>query len=127
MRAHELGDEVRRQLQLYDDDVRGGIEEATSKIAKEGRKKIKSIGGYKDRSGEYRKGFYLRDHSTRRRPAYTLANKKYQLTHLLEHGHATKDGGRTGASPHWDPVAEYMAKAYLDEVTSVLEGRHDGK
>lgn len=41
------------------------------------------------------------------RVSYVLHNaKEYRLTHLLEYGHALRQGGRAQAFPHIAPVAE---------------------
>lgn len=42
--------------------------------------------------------------------------KRYQLTHLLEHGHAIRGGGRARAFPHIAPVAEAAEKTLLDNI-----------
>ena len=42
--------------------------------------------------------------------------KHYQLTHLLENGHALRNGGRASAFPHIEPVAEEAEKELLDNI-----------
>ena len=46
--------------------------------------------------------------------------KKYQLTHLLENGHAIKGGGRARAFPHIAPVAEKIEDKLLEIIKSGL-------
>ena len=43
--------------------------------------------------------------------------KHYQLAHLLENGHALKNGGRASAFPHIAPVAEKAE----DELLSIIK------
>ena len=47
--------------------------------------------------------------------------KHYQLTHLLENGHALRDGGRSRAFPHIAPVAEEAEKELLDNIKKYIQ------
>lgn len=51
---------------------------------------------------------------------YTIYNKKYRLTHLLEYGHATPNGKRTKAFPHWKQ-ADDKAQDLVKEIKKRLE------
>ena len=49
-------------------------------------------------------------------------NKKhYQLTHLLENGHATRNGGRTKAYPHIKPAEEHVVAEYVKRTKEAIE------
>ena len=48
----------------------------------------------------------------------TVHNKDhYQLTHLLEKGHALAQGGRAKAFPHIAPVAERVEEKLIERMT----------
>ena len=46
----------------------------------------------------------------------------YQLAHLLEYGHATRNGGRTGANEHIKPVEEWAVEEVQDQIMKAIEG-----
>lgn len=45
----------------------------------------------------------------------------HRLTHLLVHGHATKDGGRTKADPFLQNAIDQVTPDYLAEVEDALK------
>ena len=47
----------------------------------------------------------------------TVHSKRYQLTHLLEFGHAKRGGGRTRAFPHIAPAEQ----AGIEQLTRDIE------
>lgn len=56
--------------------------------------------------GDYARSFYIRQNKKRKDGCeLEIANKRYQLTHLLEHGHVQKVHntiiGFANAQPHW--------------------------
>lgn len=46
--------------------------------------------------------------------------KKYRLTHLLENGHALKNGGRARPFPHIAPVAEEAERDLLENIRKYI-------
>ena len=68
-------------------------------------------GHYKDGWGT-RKGYSNVDYFE-----YEVRNsKKYQLTHLLEHGHIAANGVRVGVRPHINQNAEDEITAFIEDI-----------
>lgn len=49
-------------------------------------------------------------------------SEHYRLTHLLEKGHANRDGGRTPAYPHIAPVNDFVNEELVKIIKNKLEG-----
>lgn len=118
----QLGDEIAKILSEYTEDVIEGIDEAGQEVAKEAIRELKAKSPKK--TGGYAKGWTKKtekkvgDVST-----VIIYNKnKPGLTHLLEHGHAKRGGGRVDGIPHIKPVEEKIIKEFSSKVEIIIEG-----
>lgn len=69
---------------------------------------------------EYNRGWTVK--KTKRDKTATIHNKDhYQLTHLLEKGHAKVNGGRTRALQHIAPVADMCDTELLNNIRRQIE------
>ncbi|MFQ8989189.1 MAG: hypothetical protein ACLR6T_11005, partial [Intestinibacter sp.] len=76
---------------------------------------------------KYYKGWAIKNGGRTRKKHYygkTIWNRtNYQLTHLLEFGHATRNGGRTQAQPHIRKVEEKYGTKFADLLENKIRRR----
>lgn len=121
IQASDLTGEVTKILHAYSDEVQEKVNEAVEEVAVESRDQLKVGGTFKNRSGKYRKGWTVTIQKLRYGIAAVVHNKRYQLTHLLESGHAKFLWGRdTGeyvqAFPHIESVNEEAQRKLVKEI-----------
>lgn len=114
-------------LQEYVEDIQESVEETTDTLTKEAVQELKQTSpkGKGTREQPYHKG-WTKQKNKKSKGKYTVKihNKtNYQLTHLLEFGHVTRNGGRTKAIPHIRPLEEKYNKVYEQEITTVIKRR----
>ncbi|MDN6899573.1 HK97 gp10 family phage protein [Oenococcus sicerae] len=112
-----MADAIVGALQDYTTEVEEKLQKVELTTAKEGVSELKNGGGYKERTGSYTKGWAQKKQG-RGRVIYNRTD--YQLTHLLEFGHATRNGGRTRAFPHIKPVDNHVAELLVQKTREVL-------
>jgi len=111
----DLSSEIAKSLTAYTNEVEETLVDAQEKITKDGAKRLKSTSP-KD-TGAYAKGWRVKN----TKDGYILYNKtNYQLTHLLEKGHAKVGGGRVAGIPHIGPTEKDMNKEYVETVEREL-------
>lgn len=115
-----ISNEFNKILSEYTDEVEKGILQARENIAKNTAKQLKTTSPKKKgNGGRYAKGWRV----TEVKGKMIIHNKTdYQLTHLLEHGHAKVNGGRVAAIVHIRPAEELAIKEYIEETERVIKG-----
>lgn len=122
--AKELQKALKEYLEDYEEDIFNGVKEVTDSLTKQAVNNLKKESP--DMTGDYAKGWTKQRGKVNKNTRYTVKihNKTdYQLTHLLEFGHAKKNGGWVSAIPHIRPVEEKYKKLYSEEITTVIRRR----
>lgn len=124
IKPEELQKDLQEYLENYLEDIQDDVKDVTNTITKEAKTELvqTSPKSKTARNTKYYKGWAIKNGTKNRNNRYTrvIWNKtNYQLTHLLEFGHATRNGGRTMAIPHIRPVEE----KYGIKFTDLLEKR----
>ena len=106
--------EIMEILSYYADTTSDGVKKAVRKTATQVKKDVMS--GAPSKSGDYKKSWSTKKvNETSNAILITVYSKnRYQLAHLVEHGHAKRGGGRTKAIPHIAP-AERAGIMQLEE------------
>ena len=115
----EIEIELGKILDQYANDVKGAVAAAVKKTGNLARNKLKETSP--KRTGEYAKGWTASEYQVDQFGASIKVHNKtrYMLTHLLEKGHANRNGGRTPARVHIAPVEEETSRN-LEKITKGL-------
>ncbi len=102
----DMADEIMKGLTEYSDLADSAMKKAVRKTATSVKKEISANAPVK--SGRYKKSWTAKK---TKENSHTLemtihSKDRYQLAHLLEHGHAKRNGGRVAAIPHIAPAEE---------------------
>lgn len=118
----QLANEIAKGLAEYTKDIIEGIDEASERIVKNAVKELKAESPKK--TGKYAKGWAKKtEKKFGETNSHIIYNKnKPALTHLLEHGHAKRGGGRVQGKPHIRPVEEQVINEFTAEVEKVVKG-----
>lgn len=114
--------EINKILTEYGDQVQQNVDEAAKKVTKAGVKAVKgnassTFGG----SGKYASGWTSKFEKGRLSSQGIIYNGTVPgLPHLLEHGHANRNGGRTPGRPHIAPVEQQIIKDFEEAVKKAI-------
>ena len=120
IKPEDLQKTLLNYLENYKEDIDEEVVETVDEITKKAKEELKQTSprGKGKRNNPYHSGWAVKL-SKRRTGVYhkVIWNKtNYQLTHLLEFGHATRNGGRTRAIPHIRPVEEKYNVEFVDKL-----------
>ena len=102
----DMASEIMKGLQEYADLADTEVKKAVRKTATEVRKEISS--NAPEDTGAYEKSWTAKKVSENSHSLQmtVYSKNRYQLAHLLEHGHAKRGGGRVSGKPHSAPAEE---------------------
>ena len=116
--ANEIMEGLKEYADLDSDDVKNAVRKAGNTV----RKEI-SENAPKD-TGAYAKSWSVKKtKETSNSLEVTVYSKnRYQLAHLLEHGHAKRGGGRVAARPHIAQAEQSAVETLDSEIAKALGG-----
>ena len=117
----ELADAVNEQLTEYS---KLSAEVVKTAVTKAGNSVKKDIGANAPRqTGKYAKSWRTKKtkETSTELEVTVYSPTRYMLAHLLEHGHAKRNGGRVRAIPHIAPVEEVAEAELLRDIERGLK------
>ena len=96
----DMASAINKQLEEYATLTTEGVKSAVSKAGNTVRSEIKA--NAPSRTGAYAKSWSVKKtaESSNSLQVTVHSRNRYQLAHLLEFGHAKRNGGRVAAQPH---------------------------
>lgn len=118
----EMSDGIMKELEKYADLAADELKDAVRETAKSVRKDIQS--NAPSGTGKYKKSWSVKNmrEDSQSIELVVHSRNRYQIAHLLEHGHAKRGGGRVSARPHIAPAETKGAESLVKTIESKLKG-----
>lgn len=117
-----MADEITKLLSEYTEEVTDLAKQVVDKISEETNEEIKRHITFHDT--RYSKSFRIKksfEDKRNKRNTWYVEAPHYRLTHLLEYGHITRNGGRTRAFPHVKYGQDYLDQNFERELKEGIE------
>ena len=120
-RIDQMAHVIMEGLQEYADLAAEDMKAAVKKAGNSAKKDIQA--NAPEKTGSYKKSWAVKTvrENANAMEVVVYSRNRYQLAHLLEFGHALRQGGRTRAFPHIAPAEERAAEMLVREVEAALK------
>lgn len=120
IKVDDLAKTIQKELEQYHRLTNEQLKETVREVGKETKEVVKENAPVK--SGDYRKSWAVKvvNESADRLHLVVHSKDSYQLTHLLEFGHAKRNGGRTKAIPHIGDAEQKAVQSFEKKVKEIL-------
>ena len=120
----QLGEAIAQELTLYGTNVIDGVKKEARKSMSQLVKDTKATAPVGKRRKHYRDSITSRKISENERSVsylWYVKGSDYRLSHLLENGHALRDGGRTDGTHFIENASDPILKKYIQAVEEVIK------
>ena len=135
VQATDLSAALEAQLSKYNQDVNDQLAEAVDKSITKLVKLTKATAPHGKRHGQFAKNIAAEKSELKKakrrvhaglhgrvvKATWYVKAPDYRLTHLIVHGHDTKDGGRTRANPFLKKAVDQVLPEYEQAVQEVFK------
>ncbi|MBP3311463.1 MAG: hypothetical protein J6L72_04420 [Butyricicoccus sp.] len=118
----DLGEAISRELEQYGTDLQNGVTAAARTAGRRLVRLTKATAPVGARE-KYKRAITMTEESTAVscRVIWHVKPPEHRLTHLLVHGHATRDGGRTKGNPFLQNALDAVLPKYEKDVIKVIK------
>ena len=117
-RDSAIMDELEKYAELASDDLKAAVKETAASV----RKDIQA--GAPVDTGKYKKSWSVKNvhEDSESIDLVVHSRNRYQIAHLLEHGHAKRGGGRVAAKPHIAAAEQRGNEKLVTTIEQKLKG-----
>lgn len=118
----DIGAAIMKELGTYSNELAERVNKTSKKYANKLRRELEETSP--EKTGDYKKGWKVKQvYKSHTLSQYVVHNATdYQLTHLLEFGHAIKGGTqRVKPIPHIAPAEEKIVSEFLTEIDKAVQ------
>lgn len=118
----QIADAIAQSISEYAELSNETMKKSVTEVGQSVKKDIQ--GGAPVKTGRYKKSWAVQKVKENANTLVVAVHSRdrYQIAHLLEHGHAKRGGGRVAAIPHIEPAEQRGAEELVSKIERGLSG-----